>query len=705
VAGFIARDDANESTMNETLSRLSLDTASQMDSICRERLDAVVRGEFTEDDFISEFESRTDEVPDSLWSLAEWIGRQHHNGQVPDDLLRSLELKIAQRELNTADYGATAELHPRGRRKKRQPPTFIESSTQLRRTVDSGATLRDRYVIENRLGAGGMGTVFKALDKFRGDLAETNRHVAIKILNDDICQRPELFAKLRREFYCAQSLSHRNIVRVYELDRDGDLAFFTMEFLEGELLSKSIARFQPGTASRPYTWRVIREVGAALAHAHARDVVHADLKPHNIMMTYAGDVRLLDFGTSSVNVRAGSVRGTGSAASTGGPTALTPAYASCELLEGQAADPRDDLFAFACLAYELLTGNHPFGQRRSTEARRLGLKAPRPEGLGDGQWKTLELGLSWSRFDRSMAVRDWVAALVTEDPHPETVSDGPVVETQMTVPLPLSLASFLALPSRDLGRMITDQQPEPKGMSARKMALIGALVVAAIIMVVHGRPAFKSAAPTVVRSPVRMLPPARPAAAAAVATLTPAATPNRPVMSIATSSTKPAGTVPAQPAAGPLPAAPTAANSIAAAPPATQPEKPAKPLKPPLADRAANKIDPVPRISIAAGGYSVRPRGHFAEVHVRRSAGKSGDASFVWWTEPLSAHADEDYFSQARTTQTFSAGLRTATLFIRVIPNASHKSPRIFYVVIGDPSGGNALGRITRVPIMLLPHR
>jgi len=129
-------------------------------------------------------------------------------------------------------------------------------------------------------------------------------------------------------------------------------------------------------------------------------------------------------------------------------------------------------------------------------------------------------------------------------------------------------------------------------------------------------------------------------------------------------------------------------------------------VKVPLSvSRAADRLDAIPKIAIAAGGYWVRPGGHFAEVHVRRSAGTSGNASFVWWTEPHSAQADEDYFSQARTTQTFSAGLKSASLFIRVIANPSRKSQRVFYVVIGSPSAGNALGRITRVPIVLQPHR
>ena len=107
--------------------------------------------------------------------------------------------------------------------------------------VRVGSVLRNRYVIEERLGSGGKGTVFKALDRYRADLAEDDRYIAIKILHPNVDDRGDLLAEFRREFYCAQILSHESIVNVYEIDRDGDLDFFTMELLEGELLSSVMA--------------------------------------------------------------------------------------------------------------------------------------------------------------------------------------------------------------------------------------------------------------------------------------------------------------------------------------------------------------------------------------------------------------------------------------------------------------------------------
>jgi serine/threonine protein kinase len=212
--------------------------------------------------------------------------------------------------------------------------------------VEIGRVLRDRYVLVDRLGSGGKGSVFKALDRYRADFPEAQQYVAIKILHVTAADHEERLASLRREFYFTQMLSHRNIVNVFELDRDGDLDFFTMELLEGELLSGVMGRLQPSPMSRPQAWAIIREIGSGLEYAHARNVVHADLKPHNIMITDSGEVRILDFGASSTSaqqVPEDRLRPRIVSSS------ATPAYACCELLDGRLPDPRDDIYAFACL--------------------------------------------------------------------------------------------------------------------------------------------------------------------------------------------------------------------------------------------------------------------------------------------------------------------------------------------------------------------
>jgi serine/threonine protein kinase len=273
-----------------------------------------------------------------------------------------------------------------------------------------GQVLRDRYVLEARLGNGGRGALFKALDRFRTTLPDARQYVALKILHaGGECSEQKL-ARLRLEFYCGQVLSHRNVVNCYDLDRDGEVVFCTMELLDGEPLSTVIERLGSATMGKSQAWQLIRQLGAGLAHAHERGVVHGDLKPRNIFITREGELRILNFGVAHgfMAVKPGSehadyplIHG-------------TTAYASCEQLEGRHADPRDDLYALACICYELLAGTHPFGSRPATVARDYRVSLVRPHGITGRQWRALQKGLSWHRGGRSISVRSWMHRLMKE---------------------------------------------------------------------------------------------------------------------------------------------------------------------------------------------------------------------------------------------------------------------------------------------------
>ena len=273
-----------------------------------------------------------------------------------------------------------------------------------------GQVLRDRYVLQARLGTGGKGAVFKALDRFRTTLPDTHQHVALKILHAGGDCSEQTLANLRLEFHCGQVLSHRNIVNVYELDRDGDVVFFTMELLDGEPLSNVIERLRPAPMRKSQAWQLIHQLGAGLAHAHERGVVHGDLQPRNIFITREGELRILDFGAAHrfMAVKSRSERADNA------PTSGTQAYASCEQLEGRRADPCDDVYALACICYELLAGTHPFGSRPATLARDYRLSLVRPQGLTGRQWRALQKGLSWHRGGRSISVRLLMHRLIKE---------------------------------------------------------------------------------------------------------------------------------------------------------------------------------------------------------------------------------------------------------------------------------------------------
>ena len=281
-------------------------------------------------------------------------------------------------------------------------------------SIAVGRVLRDRYVLQARLGTGGKGAVFKALDRFRTTLPETQQYIALKILHAEGCCSEETLATLRLEFYCGQVLSHRNIVNVYELDRDGDVVFFTMELLDGEPLSNVVESLRPAAMRKSLAWQLIQQLGAGLTHAHERGVVHGDLKPRNIFITREGELRILDFGAAHSFMAMKSQPEHADRA----PSYGTPAYASCEQLEGRRADPRDDLYALACICYKLLAGTHPFGSQAATLARDYRVSLVRPPGLSHRQWRALQKGLSWHRAARSISVRLWMRRL-TKDRMPE----------------------------------------------------------------------------------------------------------------------------------------------------------------------------------------------------------------------------------------------------------------------------------------------
>jgi serine/threonine protein kinase len=359
-----------------------------------------IRGTCTKSEFIDAVAKQLHAEPHLIAAIMALINRLSQRGDIPADLVRLLESRIESGGARGAQDGITVDL---GRNGTGVACVVDRQPSMLR--VEVGCVLRDRYEIAQFLGTGGKGSVFKARDRYRSSLPPSLQYVAIKLLHEQPGTQDETIEALRRELQSAQTLSHPNIVKVHDVDRDGDVDFFTMELLEGELLSDLMRRFQPLPISRPQVWSIVRQIAAGLEHAHARKIVHADLKPQNIMVTNSGEVRILDFGSSYPFASESLVEPIWRRSS------ATPAYACCELLAGRTPDPRDDLYSLACITYELLTGMHPFQRRRANQARDFGVVPARPANLSRRQWQTLAKGLSWHRAARSISVGDWFKAL------------------------------------------------------------------------------------------------------------------------------------------------------------------------------------------------------------------------------------------------------------------------------------------------------
>ena len=273
-----------------------------------------------------------------------------------------------------------------------------------------GDTLNGRFVLEECLGVGGMGTVYKALDLRKLEASDRKPYIAIKVLNVQFRGQPTSLMALQREARKAQTLAHRNIVTVYDFDRDGPLVYLTMEYLCGKPLSKVLRA--PGFTGMTFEKArpIIAGMGQALAYAHERGFVHCDFKPANVFLTDSGDVKVIDFGIARVFQRPEEDPDVTvfDPATLGG---ITPAYASPEMFEHREPDPRDDVYALACVTYELLTGKHPFQRKSATQARGDKMRAERPQGLDRIQWRTLSAALAFDRAARTASVNQFLEGM------------------------------------------------------------------------------------------------------------------------------------------------------------------------------------------------------------------------------------------------------------------------------------------------------
>ncbi len=275
-----------------------------------------------------------------------------------------------------------------------------------------GALLKQRFQILEVLGEGGMGVVFKAADVRKLEARSRNPYVAIKVLNSALSNNHTLIAGLQRECEKAQELSHPNIITVYDFDRDGSHVFMSMEYLQGKTLSQLIRESRAGGGIKlDQAWPIIRAMGEALAHAHKKNIVHSDFKPANVFVTEQHDVKVLDFGIASRLGQAESDETIFDARAEGG---LTPPYASFEMLNGSRADPRDDIYAFGLVVYEMLTGKHPYDRRPASSVfldQRKGLNVtPEPvAGLSRKQWLLLKSAIEILQENRPQRLDDWLA--------------------------------------------------------------------------------------------------------------------------------------------------------------------------------------------------------------------------------------------------------------------------------------------------------
>lgn len=254
--------------------------------------------------------------------------------------------------------------------------------------AEVGMLLKGRFLLERELGRGGMGVVYLARDERKVEARDRDPYVAVKVLNDEFRRHPDSLIALQREARRAQRLADDNIVHVYDFDKDGTIVFMTMEYIDGADL-RTLIRERPSGMPLREAWPLIEGMARALHRAHASGIVHSDFKPGNVMVTRNGVPKVFDFGIARAGKAGAGAAGEQTVFDAGTLGALTPAYASLEMIQG--ADPavRDDVYALGCVIFELLTGRHPFNRHSAEAAMADDAVAPSVPGLTRRQYQAL----------------------------------------------------------------------------------------------------------------------------------------------------------------------------------------------------------------------------------------------------------------------------------------------------------------------------
>lgn len=207
-----------------------------------------------------------------------------------------------------------------------------------------GTMLLNRYKVVEKIGGGGMSVVWKAYDLV------LDRHVALKVLRPEMSEDEEFVRRFRREAQSAASLSHPNIVSIYDVGQDRGLHFIVMELVEGETLRDKLKR--EGRLSLPDALDIAGQICEGLAHAHARRIIHRDIKPQNILITSRGLVKVTDFGIA---------RALGGISTTARDVVVgSIPYMSPEQAKNGTVSARSDLYSLGVVLYEMLSGRPPF---------------------------------------------------------------------------------------------------------------------------------------------------------------------------------------------------------------------------------------------------------------------------------------------------------------------------------------------------------
>lgn len=276
--------------------------------------------------------------------------------------------------------------------------------------------LRNRFELSAEIGRGGLSLVYKARDLVAASAGLGDATVALKIIVTDKSSDPDIVALMYREARRLRDLVHPNIVRVHDMDVHGHAHFMVMELLEGRSLASALKDATGHRLEAAQVDRLVADVSAALAFAHSRHIVHADLKPGNVFIEKSGQVKLIDFNIAYPVARPSRSGEEDTVEILGRLGAVTPLYASPQRLARAEPSEGDDVFSLAVLTYIALTGERPFGSKTAQEAVEQGIVPARPAGVPRGKWNALRHGLALDDRQRTPAVSRFAAEFLRGGP-------------------------------------------------------------------------------------------------------------------------------------------------------------------------------------------------------------------------------------------------------------------------------------------------
>ena len=279
-----------------------------------------------------------------------------------------------------------------------------------------GTVLNGRFRLISRIGSGAISSVYKALDQRRVEVENDSPYVAIKVLDRKFRKHGDWLIALHQVAHQFIELKHPNIAKVYDLDRDGSLVYLVMEYVSGRSLRKIIDEPNFKGISIKAALRIANSIGDAMAFIHRSGIRHSDLRPDNIIITDNGEFKVFDFGISRSIEQ--DVTPTSNLKTS---KSFTPQYASLEKLENRHLDQRDDIYAFACTFYEILTGKHPFNKLPATLANEKKLQPVKPSSLNHRQWKALGKALEFVRNKRTPNMVELLTGLNPKRPFYQSI--------------------------------------------------------------------------------------------------------------------------------------------------------------------------------------------------------------------------------------------------------------------------------------------